>query len=153
MTSVHCRVILFAVSLFAWSAATVAGVIVYFTNKDTIDKVLQNHPPGSVIPIYLLYKAVVLVFGWISIGRLTRPRLFIHVYSMFPIILFSVVMMGCPVRMIGYLLTLAEGIHMGIVYSVIQKIELPERKLSDVKDTSAFLAVKGTPVSVNGSPV
>jgi len=130
---------------------TIAGIIVYSLKQKQIPRF--NLPHG-LLPTYLTYKVITQFIGWYSLFKTSRRTVFTHIYTMMPLIIFSVTMMGSSIPILGYILTPMEAIHMALLYSIIGVLE-PEVKVTvqeyeENESPPSYHAIKLLNNKVNG---
>ena len=131
------RRLLLLVFLSIWTVTVAAAIVLLLNSYHSIEELY--HLPTALLPIAVSYKTFFLITGWTSAVTVSRRSLFTHVYSIYPLVIFAIVMMGSSFSLLGYLLTPAEALHMLVVYSVIAK--LPEQHSEEAIDFEAPYSV------------
>jgi hypothetical protein len=120
-TLFHSLYVTFFIVLLSWAILVVTTIVIVYHHYRQI---AEEYNLPFILPIALSYKVFFLITGWNSIYRMTRRSLFTHVYSMYPLVIFALVMMGSSMPLLGYILSPAEALHMLLVYSLIEKLPL-----------------------------
>lgn len=124
-------------TLSLWTLVVVVSMVLLVVFRTRIEE--KSKESIAFWWVAVIYKVISLIIGWFMVFTMNRKLLIAHIYLNLPVIIFSIVMFGSYVPLVGYSVFVGEVVHELLVYLLISEL------------SSAYRSFKGKLAAVNSN--